>query len=271
MLRALGRDLAGPRVAGSPAEPTVAGVARAAEEEGFNPSYVGPRPDLVALLPRSCRSVLDLGCAVGAVGLALKARQPGVRVVGIELDPAMAAVARERIDRVVVGDLGAPDALSSLADERFDGVVAGDILEHLTDPWSVLRALAPLLRPGATIVASLPNIGFWDTWWNVMIRRRWPYRPRGIHDATHLRFFARRNVEHLFVQAGFEIVSLDRTYRLVESGSRRDRYARHLAAVPGLRELLTFQFLVIARRAGEDAGSGAARLPDPSDELAPGT
>jgi 2-polyprenyl-3-methyl-5-hydroxy-6-metoxy-1,4-benzoquinol methylase len=195
--------------------------------------------------------VLDLGCAVGAVGLALKARDPAIRVVGVELDQGMAAVAAERLDRVIVGDLVAPEVLASLRDEAFDGVVAGDILEHLADPWSVLRRLAAQLPPGATVVASVPNIGYWDTWWNVLVLRRWPYRPRGIHDATHLRFFARRNVERLFRQAGLEIVRLDRTYRLLEAGSRRDRYARYLAAVPGLREPLTFQFLVVARRNGD--------------------
>jgi SAM-dependent methyltransferase len=240
----MGRDLP-PAPPPRPARPAVA-ADQAGPEAAFNRSYVGSRPDLVARLPQSCRNVLDLGCATGAVGLALKARHERTRVVGIELDPAMAAVAGGRIDRVVVGDLCSPAVMEELTGERFDGVVAGDILEHVTDPWWVLRALGPFLAPGAVIVASIPNIGFWDTWWNVLIRRRWPYRPRGIHDATHLRFFARHNVEHLFEQAGLEIVRLDRTYRLREAGSRRDRYARYLA-LPGLRELVTFQFLVVAR------------------------
>lgn len=60
--------------------------------------------------------VLDLGAGVGAVGLCLAARVPGVAVTGIELQPGLAALARRNAalngagDRVetIVHDLAAP-------------------------------------------------------------------------------------------------------------------------------------------------------------------
>ena len=39
-------------------------------------------------------AVLDLGCGVGAAGFCLTARRPGVRVVGLEIQPDLAALAR---------------------------------------------------------------------------------------------------------------------------------------------------------------------------------
>ena len=215
---------------------------------GFNRSYIGSRPDLVERLPSSCRNVLDLGCATGEVGAAVKRRIPDARVTGVELDPSMAAIAATKLDRVVAADLENAEAIAGqLAGQPFDGVLAGDILEHLVDPWRTLRILTTVLAPDAVVVASLPNVGFWDTSWNVLVRKRWPYRPRGIHDSTHLRFFARRNLEPLFAQAGYRVERIDRSYRLIERPHRRNRFARFVA-VPGLRDLLTFQFLVIARR-----------------------
>jgi SAM-dependent methyltransferase len=235
---------------------------------GFNRAYVRARPDLLERLPTSCRNILDLGCATGEVGDAVKRRIPGARVTGVELDPAMAALASDRLDRVIRADLEDPEAIArDLAGESFDGMIAGDILEHLVDPWRTLRSLRSTLAPDATVVASLPNVGFWDTWWNVVVRRRWPYRPRGIHDSTHLRFFARRNVEPLFTQAGFRVERIDRTYRLFEHPHRYNRFARRVA-IPGLRDLLTFQFLIIAR----PAGGGPVefdRPPGDHDELMP--
>jgi SAM-dependent methyltransferase len=217
----------------------------------FKRAYVGARPDLVERLPIDRRNVLDLGCATGQVGAAVKRRIPLARVTGVEIDPAMAAVAAGQLDRVVAADLESADAvLSELAGEPFDAVIAGDILEHLVDPWRTLRILTAVLAPDAVVVASLPNVGFWDTWWNVLVRKRWPYRPRGIHDSTHLRFFARRNLEPLFAQAGYRVERIDRSYRLIEQPHPRNRFARYVA-IPGLRDLLTFQYLVIARR---DAG-----------------
>ncbi len=236
----------------------------ATDATGFNRAYVGARPELVERLPATCRNVLDLGCATGEVGAAVKRRIPAASVTGVELDPAMAALAAERLDHVVAANLEDGDAIArELAGPPFDGVIAGDILEHLVDPWRTLRDLRAVLAPGAVIVASLPNVGFWDTWWNAMVRRRWPYRPRGIHDATHLRFFARHNVEPLFSQAGFRIERLDRTYRLVERPHPRNRHAR-LFALPGLRDLLTFQFLIVARLEAADAGG----IDDPTDDRA---
>jgi SAM-dependent methyltransferase len=242
------------RLAGRPfpdAVPQIQPSSSSADPEAFNRAYVGARPDLVERLPTDRRNVLDLGCATCEVGAAVKRRIPLARVTGVEIDPAMAAVAAGRLDRVVAADLESADAvIGELAGEPFDGVIAGDILEHLVDPWRTLRILTAVLAPEAVVVASLPNVGFWDTWWNVMVRKRWPYRPRGIHDATHLRFFARRNLEPLFAQAGYRVERIDRSYRLIEHPHPRNRFARYVA-IPGLRDLLTFQFLVIARR---DAG-----------------
>jgi tRNA1(Val) A37 N6-methylase TrmN6 len=48
--------------------------------------------------------VLDLGAGVGAVGLCLVARVPGCRIVGIELQPALAALAARNTALNEVGD-----------------------------------------------------------------------------------------------------------------------------------------------------------------------
>ena len=211
----------------------------------FKQSYTGPRGDLARVVPESCRSFLDVGCATGELGASLKRSRPGARVVGIELDRAMAAEAADKLDRVLVGDAGT--VLHELDGERFDCVLCGDVLEHLADPWGVLRGLADLLEPGGHVAASIPNVGHLDTLLSVFLRRRWPYRERGIHDATHLRWFARRNVGELFEQAGLDVVILRRNLRIVERPHGLNRLAR-FAALPGLRDLLTFQFVVLGTK-----------------------
>jgi 2-polyprenyl-3-methyl-5-hydroxy-6-metoxy-1,4-benzoquinol methylase len=217
----------------------------AAAEARFKTAYVGARPDLIALVPPDARRILDVGCATGALGAALKAERPEAQVIGVEVDPEMAALAEGRLDRVLVEPVD--EALrGTLADWRFDCVVCGDVLEHLPDPWATLRGLAALLAGGGCVVASLPNVSHLDTLANLVFRRRWPYRTRGIHDSTHLRFFALANVRGLFAQAGLEIVELQRHYRIVERPHRLNRLAR-LFALPGLRELVAFQYLVLAR------------------------
>jgi len=210
------------------------GVQRAARAD----AYENPRPEVGALVPAGARRVLDLGCASGALGAALKAR--GVaEVVGVERDPDYAADAAERLDRVEVADV---EELARRASElgTFDVVIAADVLEHLVDPWSALRAYADRLEPGGHAVVSLPNVRNWETFWELGRHGRWPTRSQGIFDRTHLRWFTLRDAWDLVEQAGLEIVHVHRQ-------PRPGRPAWPLR-IPGARGLLTFQHVIVARR-----------------------
>jgi methionine biosynthesis protein MetW len=205
-------------------------------------AYESERAEIAALVPLGARRVLDLGCATGALAAALKRRQI-VEVVGIEHDPAYAAKAAERCDRVVVADL--QDVPPDLG--RFDCLVAADVLEHLVDPWSALDAYAQLLEPGCRAVVSLPNVAHWSTY-AALARGSWPRRPQGIHDATHLRWFTLRDALELLAQAGLRAEHVERRPWVLWRGTRLDRRARPLMRVPAARTLFCFQHVLAARR-----------------------
>jgi 2-polyprenyl-3-methyl-5-hydroxy-6-metoxy-1,4-benzoquinol methylase len=207
----------------------------------------------MALVPANALRVLDVGCATGELGAALKARTPGVEVSGIEVDAAMAKVAGGRLDAVVVASAEDLDSLDrELGAARFDCIICADVLEHLVDPWSFLRWAGRMTAASGVIVASLPNVGHLDTLTSVFVRKTWPMRGRGIHDRTHMRFFARRDLEGLLAAGSFDVRSLRRTYRVLERPHRINLAAKYLA-VPGLRDLLTYQFLILAQKSGQSA------------------
>lgn len=214
-----------------------------------NPSYVNVRHDLLALIPdEPLVEVLDLGCATGATGHALKQQRPDVRVTGIELDEALAKEASTRLDRVLVADC--MQGLQALHDEQrqFDLVVCGDILEHLTDPWAALRRIRQLAR--RYVIVSLPNVAHFSTIWSLLVSKRFPYRDRGVHDRTHLRFFAAANLPELFAQAELEELTRKVQYRLIERPHPlNEKLAPVLAFVPGLAGLTSYQFLSLLRPA----------------------
>ncbi len=201
-------------------------------------AYESLRPEILALVPDRARRVLDLGCASGALGAALKARGD-VEVVGIELEPAYAAAARDIYDGVVEGDVEAvPGDLG-----RFDCLVAADVLEHLLDPWSALEAYVRLLDPGCRAIVSLPNVAHWTTYAR-LARGSWPRLPEGIHDATHLRWFTLRDAVALLEGAGLEVEHVERRPWLLWRGTRLDRHAGPLARLPAF----TFQHVLAARK-----------------------
>lgn len=204
-------------------------------------AYENPRPELQVRVPTDARRILDLGCASGALGAALKARQD-CTVVGVEQDVAYAARARERLDKVVTGDLETVD-VASLG--RFDCVVAGDVLEHLVDPWRVLGDAVALVDRGGTVVVSLPNVRYWETFWQLGVKGTWPKRSLGIFDRTHLRWFTLRDAYDLLDRAGCDVAHVDRLLRLRPEGAPLT--SPLLARLPG-RTFLTFQHVLTGVR-----------------------
>jgi trans-aconitate methyltransferase len=200
-------------------------------------AYTGARPEVQALVPASARRVLDLGCAAGALGAGLKDRG-GVEVVGVELDPDLARQAQGRLDRVVVGDVRELDGLG-----RFDCVVAADVLEHLEEPWDALRRAVELVEPGGAVVVSLPNVRFFETFWQLAVRGTWPRREQGIFDRTHLRWFALRDARELLEGAGLRVDEVRPLIRIRPRGSRFDRLFRWLGSTP-LQGFFAYQYVL---------------------------
>ena len=186
-------------------------------------AYERARPEILEHVPETARRVLDLGCATGTTGAALKARQPA-HVTGIEIEPEYAAEAAKVLDHVIVGDAATAPTL----DGPFDALIAADILEHLPDPWTTLARVRGAARARATVVISLPNVGHWSTY-AYLARGTWPRKPEGIFDATHLRWFTLRDAKQLLTQAGITPGTVVRRRWLLTRGSRLDRLAPPLS------------------------------------------
>lgn len=213
----------------------------------FNPSYVSERLDVQQLIPESARLILDVGCSTGSLGAAIKRRKAS-KVIGIEYSLEMADVASGQLDRVFVGDATQVLGSNELEAYKFDAILFADVLEHLVDPWSALRSATRFLSEGGVVIASIPNIRHIYTLGNLLFKGYWPYNDRGIHDRTHLRFFTKKNILELFEGAGLRVDSARATYRLIERPSSINRFAKWFA-VPVMRDLLAFQYLVRASRA----------------------
>ncbi|MGH9123017.1 MAG: class I SAM-dependent methyltransferase [Acidimicrobiales bacterium] len=206
-----------------------------------NPAWVGPRDEVVALVPDRAKRILDVGASNGTVGEAL--RQVGKHVTGIEILPELAAQAEGRLDEVIVADVEDLALRGVSPGGPFDCVVMADVLEHLRDPWAVVKWATTLLPPDGSLVISVPNVAHIRTVWNLLGRKRWVYEEFGIFDRTHLRWFGRANLDGLLTGTGLRIVDLQRKKWLGNPGSPLSRLA------PYLGDLSTYQFVFRAERA----------------------
>jgi 2-polyprenyl-3-methyl-5-hydroxy-6-metoxy-1,4-benzoquinol methylase len=208
------------------------------------------RPEVVALVPEDARRIVDVGCAGGALGRALKAQRPGVEVRGVEPVASVAERARAVLDDVLTG--GAEDEPPA-SWPKPDCVIFADVLEHLVDPWTALSRWRERLRPGGSVVASVPNVAHHSVV-RGLIAGRFDYADAGILDRTHLRFFTRASIIDLFERAGLKPLRIERvtrygrTNRLTRLLDRLGPGAMHRGLSPAiLADPWTIQFLIVAR------------------------
>jgi len=203
------------------------------------------RQDLFQLVPSDKPGrVLDIGAAEGSMLIALKQSGKAREVVGVELMPISGGgQSHPEIDRFIIADVEQHSL--DLEPESFDVIICGDVLEHLRDPWSTLDYLIEFLRPGGTLVASLPNILYWRAFGRIVMGD-FRYAPAGVLDRTHLRFFCRKNVLDLVESAGLAVVNIEPSFRR-HAALRRDRILNALTLGLGER-FFTQQYLVVGEK-----------------------
>jgi 2-polyprenyl-3-methyl-5-hydroxy-6-metoxy-1,4-benzoquinol methylase len=186
------------------------------------------------------KRVLDVGCSSGYLARPLV--EAGCTVVGLEVDPDAAAVAREVCEDVLVGDVETMDL--PLEPGSFDVVLCGDVLEHLRDPEAFLVRVRPFLRPEGRLVLTTPNVANWAMRLG-LLAGRWHYTDRGILDRTHTHLFTRTTLVETLERAGYRIETLDFTVPLPVLRNATTERAAH--AVGRLRPpLFAYQFVVAA-------------------------
>ncbi len=143
--------------------------------------------------------LLDIGCGRGFVTVI--AARHARRVVAVDVAPDAVAQTRELLRahpdaRVMVADVLGGDGGRVDADlaEPFDAVVLSEVLEHLEDDCAALRTCHRLLRPGGSLVLTVPgNPRLWTRWDDL---------------AGHRRRYTRSELTTRLVSAGFRVREL---------------------------------------------------------------
>ncbi len=168
--------------------------------------FTGERRDLIDRLEEDgTRTILEIGCGDGATGAYAKRTGRCGRYVGLELSRQAAESAARVLDEVRIGDIESMDLPSTSG--GFDVLIASEVLEHFVDPWSVLRRIHPLMKPGAVVFASSPNVAHRSTL-KMLWAGGWDLTEEGRMDRTHLRWFTPRTYAALFEDTGYDVVSV---------------------------------------------------------------
>lgn len=146
--------------------------------------------------------LLDVGCGFTD----LPDRVPSY--VGCDRDPVLLEANRRSYPgaRFVAWDFAAEDPPPELEKGSFDASLMLAVLEHLPDPARALARVAPLLRPGGTLVVTTPH-----PWGRLALEAGAALGLLSRHAGEeHEELLPRRDLEGAAPGAGLEVVSYRR-------------------------------------------------------------
>ncbi|WP_223065952.1 bifunctional glycosyltransferase family 2 protein/class I SAM-dependent methyltransferase [Paenibacillus caui] len=216
------------------------------EKWGFESGYSSfIRNDIIQLInpydKNSSIRVLEIGCACGGTLLGIKSKYRNAELHGIEINKAAAIIA-SNFANVRIANV---ENQLDYPPKHFDYILLPDVLEHLTDPWNVLRNLVVYLKDNGKIIASIPNVMHYSVLKEVL-NGRW-YKDSGIMDNTHLRFFTLHEIDKMFRATGCQSVRYHGNTLTINDEDQRFVDGLVQLSQPELREqFIVYQYLVEA-------------------------
>jgi len=168
--------------------------------------YTLDRPEMLEYVPKDANTMLDIGCGEGFFAKAAADKQR-LEAWGIDFDQQSIDVASGLLHKALCGDIN--QLLSEVPDNHFDCIVFNDVLEHLMDPYTLLEDIKNKLTPNGVVIASIPNLRYFRVLGELLFKKDFKYAKKGVMDETHMRFFTQKSVNRMFVDAGYQVQTLD--------------------------------------------------------------
>ena len=209
-------------------------------------------PDLIDVLPINANRVVDVGCGLGVIAKEFHIRANPNYYLGIEIVPKNAEIVKQYCSECIVGNIEEFNNETWSQLSNYDLWVFGDVLEHLYDPWSVLKKVRSILPEDGQIACCIPNAQHWSMQARLSIGD-WRYADTGLLDRTHIRFFTRQTVVELMRDAGFEITEIIPRYLHQPNADKFLDIIENMAATAGgdpkiaRAEASVFQYIVKAK------------------------
>lgn len=158
--------------------------------------------------------VLECGCATGYLTHYLTEKM-GCKVYIVEYEQAAFDIAKQYAAGGICANLLDDQWVEYFHGISFDYILFADVLEHLSDPLSVVKKAASLMNETGKMLVSIPNIGHNDILLKLM-DGQWNYTSLGLLDDTHIHFWGINNLQPFFEQAGLRIAVLDAAYQTTQ-------------------------------------------------------
>lgn len=169
------------------------------------PVHEQHNPDLLKFIPESSSKLIEVGCSSGALAREFKKINPNCHYFGVDIDANYAELALRYCDTTDAQDIDSSDQKFYQSNADRDCWIFGDTLEHMKDPWAVLRKIRAVIPSNGSVVVCVPNAQHWSLFAKLSVGD-FRYVDSGLFDRTHLRWFTRTTLIEMFNSTGFQVV-----------------------------------------------------------------
>ena len=170
----------------------------------FKIEYEALNLGIVNSISKQHHNILDVGCGTGNLGAYLKTIQLA-KVDGITYSKEEAEYCYEKLDHVYICDLNNFDTEEILG-KNYNCIICSHILEHLNEPWHLIKKLENLLSINGELIIAIPNIMFYKHRLQ-LLKGDFSYSlTGGIFDITHYRFFDWNSTSLLLSQTNLKLI-----------------------------------------------------------------
>ncbi len=103
----------------------------------------------------SIKTVVDLGCGTGRTAEMFRAKAPGIRWVGVDIESSPEVNQRERTDLEFLTFDGVH---LPFADDEVELMYCHQVLEHVREPAKLLAEVKRVLKPGGVLIGSTSHL-----------------------------------------------------------------------------------------------------------------
>jgi 2-polyprenyl-3-methyl-5-hydroxy-6-metoxy-1,4-benzoquinol methylase len=174
-------------------------------------------------------SLLDYGCGLGH--FLDSAYEYDFKVAGVEFNPFAVEYIQKRYRYPILSD-----GEYERSGERYDVITVFDVIEHVRNPFTLLKDISGRLHDNGLVVVSTTDAGSLTS--RMLGRRLEDFR----RIREHLFFFNRRNLSEILIQNDFEILEISSLGHSFEIALLASRLKNALPVLGGLLNALLFAF-----------------------------
>ena len=170
----------------------------------FDP-LANPRHEVALKFLNPGQRLLDIGCWDGRLLDLINSKELYEELYGVDISQEAVEKTKAKGYHAQAADLNG-DPLP-FSDSNFDAVTLLAVLEHVFDPYHLIREIHRVLRPGGLLVIDVPNVGSFSN----RVRIVFGYLPITSTDpgwdGGHLHYFTKHALDHFLDRKGFDVLT----------------------------------------------------------------